>query len=218
MYAQRIVRKYLYLALVLLACALSACGTSVASTPHAAATHPSKPPTPTPTPKPTPIPVTVLTPPSTPHPSQPVRLLIPAIGVNASIEHVGITSTGNLSTAQKSPWDDVGWLSSGTYPGQSGSAVIDGHVDRPGGSPAVFWYLSDLQPGDEVSVVQANNAVINFRVIRTAFYSPSQAPLQSIFGDGSGKYLNLITCAGYWVPSQNQTTLRFVAYTEMISS
>jgi hypothetical protein len=215
------IRRYLYIALIFLACVLSACG----STTGATVSSTSKPqtstpkvqtPTPTPTPKPTPIPVTVLTPPPTSHPSPPVRLLIPAIGVNASIEHVGITSTGNLSTAQKSPWDDVGWLSSGSYPGQDGSAVIDGHVDRPGGSPAVFWYLSDLQPGAQVSIVQANNHVINFRVTRVAYYPPSQAPLQSIFGDSSGKYLNLITCAGDWIPSQHQTTLRFVAYTEMV--
>ncbi len=216
MHTPKTIQKYLYLALVLLACALSACGSTMANATISNTTHAAKVQKPTPTPKPTPIPVTVLNPPSTPHPSQPVRLLIPAIGVNAAIEHVGITSTGNLSTAQKYPWDDVGWLSSGSYPGQNGSAVIDGHVDRPGGSPAVFWYLSDLQLGDQVSIVQANNHVINFRVIRLAFYPPSQAPLQAIFGDGSGKYLNLITCAGYWVPSEHQTTLRFVAYTEMV--
>src|SRR5262249_8687389 len=39
----------------------------------------------------------------------PVRLTIPAIGVNAPIERVGITSTGELAVPAQKPWEDAGW-------------------------------------------------------------------------------------------------------------
>ena len=38
---------------------------------------------------------------------------------------------------------------------------------------------------------------------------------KDIFGNLGGRYLNLITCAGDWIPSQHQTTLRLVVYTSL---
>lgn len=148
-------------------------------------------------------------------PVSPVRLLIPAIDVNASIESEGIQPNGDLETPAGKPWDDVGWYSSGPVPGQRGSAVIDGHLDRPGGYPAVFWRLRELHAGDAVMIVNAQGKTIHFRVDAVMFYTPQQAPLQQIFGNGGGTYLNLITCAGDWIQSQHQTTLRLVVYTTL---
>lgn len=147
--------------------------------------------------------------------AQPTQLIIPAIGVNADIENVGIAGNGDLATPTKNPWDGVGWYTNGPRPGETGSAVIDGHLDRPGGTPAVFWNLRALQAGDEVIVRDTQGKTTRFRVTRVAAYSPQQAPVQEIFGATDGKHLNLITCAGTWVPSQHQTTLRLVVYTIM---
>ncbi len=143
----------------------------------------------------------------------PVRLEIPTIGVNSIVEPVGVLSSGDLETPSAHPWVDVGWYASGPGPGEHGSAVIDGHLDRPGGYPAVFWYLRNIHVGDAVIVVTAQGETKHFRVTSIAFYPPQAAPLQEIFGNDSGTYLNLITCAGDWIPSQHQTTLRQVVYT-----
>lgn len=143
----------------------------------------------------------------------PVRLEIPTIGVTSVVEPVGVLSSGDLETPAAHPWVDVGWYASGPIPGEQGSAVIDGHLDRPGGYPAVFWYLRNVHVGDAVIVVNAQGNSKRFRVTRVAFYPPQAAPLQEIFGNDSGTYLNLITCAGDWIPSQHQTTLRLVVYT-----
>ena len=145
----------------------------------------------------------------------PVRLIIPAIRLNALIEPVGVLASGDLQTAQLQPWDDVGWYKFGAIPGQRGSAVIDGHLDRPGGSAAVFWNLRDLHIGDAVMVMNAQGKTIRFHVTQILSYPPSQAPLQQIFGNGGGTFLNLITCAGDWIPNQHQTTLREVVYTAL---
>jgi len=145
----------------------------------------------------------------------PTRLLIPAIGVNALIESVGILPGGDLATPTKSPWQNVGWYKVGPRPGERGSAVIDGHLDRPGGYPAVFWRLRDLRVGDEVFVRNTDGTTRHFQVTRIALYKPETAPFQDIFGNRSGAYLNLITCAGDWIPSEHQTTLRLVVYTSL---
>jgi sortase (surface protein transpeptidase) len=147
--------------------------------------------------------------------ANPVRLIIPAIDVNAAVEPVGVLSNGDLATAAKNPWDDVGWFESGTHPGKLGSAVIDGHLDRPGGYPAVFWHLREMRIGDVVMVVDAGGKTLRFHVIGIVFYPSQNAPVQQIFGNAGGSFLNLITCAGDWIPRQHQTTLRLVVYTSL---
>jgi sortase (surface protein transpeptidase) len=147
--------------------------------------------------------------------ADPVRLLIPMIGVNAPIEVVGVTPNDDLAVPARNPWVDVGWYGSGPRPGERGSAVIDGHLDRPGGSPAVFWRLQDLHIGDVVMVIDTNGKTLRFHVTGTTFYAPQEAPIQEIFGNETGVYLNLITCAGDWIPNQHQTTLRLVVYASL---
>lgn len=147
--------------------------------------------------------------------SNPVRLIIPVISINAPVERVGIQSNSDLATPTQNPWDDVGWYNQGPYPGERGSAVIDGHLDRPGAYPAVFWRLRELHVGDNVLVMNTAGKTLRFQVTRIAFYPPQEAPIQDIFGNWGGTYLNLITCAGDWIPSQHQTNLRLVVYTSL---
>lgn len=148
--------------------------------------------------------------------SDPVRLLIPSVGLDAPIENIGILSNGDLATPTQDQWEGVGWYHLGTRPGETGSAVIAGHLDRPGGAPAVFWDLHNVHPGDNVTVFDAQHVALRFRVTQVAAYAPQEAPLQEIFANMGGKYLNLITCAGDWIPTQHQTTLRLVVYTTLL--
>ncbi|MBO0783520.1 MAG: class F sortase [Ktedonobacteraceae bacterium] len=145
----------------------------------------------------------------------PRRLVIPAIHIDTLIEPVGITNQGDMDTPRQDPWNHVGWYSAGHLPGERGSAVIDGHLDRPGGAPAVFWSLNQLRIGDEIIVILASGKTLHFRVLNLAFYAPGHAPLQDIFANTSGHYLNLITCAGAWIPTQHQTTQRLVVYASL---
>jgi sortase (surface protein transpeptidase) len=142
----------------------------------------------------------------------PIRLLIPAIGVNAPVEALGTLPNGDLQVPIQHPWEDVGWYQDGPVPGQVGSAVIDGHMDRPGELPAVFWNLHRLHMRDWIQIVLADGSSVSFRVTQVSTYPPTTMPLSRIFEDTSGTYLNLITCAGIWIPSQQQTSLRLVVY------
>lgn len=192
-----------YIALLLLLM-LSSCGQPGAKT---------APPIPSPAAQHTP-PATVL--PSASTQAVPVRLLIPAIKVNAPVEDVGITVSGDLAVPKRSPWVDTGWYQDGPRPGERGSAVIDGHLDRPGRLPAVFWHLRDLRVGNDVFVIDAQGRRYHFRVTGVVLYLPQEAPLQQIFGNQSGNFLNLITCAGEWIISQQQTQYRLVVYTSLV--
>jgi LPXTG-site transpeptidase (sortase) family protein len=192
--------------------ALSACGTTTLSATQTTTPEPAVQ-KPTPTFAATPV-VPAVTP--TPAMSSPSRLVIPSIGVDAPVENIGVLSNGDLATPTQNPWGGVGWYHLGPHPGENGSAVIAGHLDRPGGGPAVFWNLRNMQPGDIVTVLAGKSAPLRFRVTQVVAYPPTQAPLQEIFGNSGGKYLNLITCAGDWIPSQHQTTLRLVVYTTLL--
>ena len=148
-----------------------------------------------------------------PAPAPTARLLIPSIGVNAPIESVGVQPNGAMDTPRQSPWSDVGLYTGGPRPGDWGSSVIAGHLDRPGGNPAVFWLLRELHVGDEVQFVDAHGKVLLFHVTRIEAYPVQDAPMQEVFGNTTGRFLNLTTCAGDWITTQHQRTMRLVVYT-----
>ena len=175
------------------------------------------PPTPTmtatPTVSPTPLPTATPThtPSPTPTPALPVRLRIPAIGVDAWIEPVGLTEDQAMDVPSR--WEDVAWFELGYRPGEAGNAVIAGHLDTNTGAPAVFWNLNKLQPGDEVIVVGEDGRERRFVVQGSEIYPYDQAPVQRIFGPAEEPRLNLITCDGAWDREQLNYTHRLVVYT-----
>ncbi len=126
------------------------------------------------------------------------RLQIPSIRVNSNIQRKGLASDGSMGLPSQNRWDDVALFDDGTQPGEEGSAVIAGHLDRTDGSPAVFWNLSKLKKGSLIQIVQSGHKVLNFHVTRLDYYPDGSSPLQDIFGDQSGHLLKLVTCAGTW--------------------
>lgn len=156
-------------------------------------------------------------------PWQPARLQIPAIHVVAPVMSVGATSSGVMdapvSKAINSPyWSSVFWYDQGAAPGQSGNAVIAGHVDRVGGDPAIFWFLKELTPGDTITIITVGGTTLHFVVNRVVSY-PANAPgkqvIDDVFGPTIGHHLNLITCNGIWTGTGYDQ--RLVTFTTQIS-
>lgn len=149
--------------------------------------------------------------------SGPSRLRIPKLEIDSNIQHVGITSKGNMGVpVGKDKWVDVGWYKLGPKPGQIGNAVISGHLDNAIGMNAVFSDLERLEAGDELIVKDASGKEIKFRVTHKGTYDYREAPLQDIFGPTDKKRLNLITCAGDWIQSKKTYSHRLVVYSEAI--
>ena len=142
--------------------------------------------------------------------SYPDRLLIPALGVDAAIQYLGINAKGNMMAP--SNFTDVGWYRFGTVPGEPGSAVIDGHLDNGLGLAGVFKNLDRLQPGDQIEVLTKGGAKVVFAVAAVQAYPSGGVPADFIFNRTGGAYLNLITCDGDWVPSADSYNERLVVF------
>jgi len=143
----------------------------------------------------------------------PVRLKIPSISVDATIQYVGITSDGAMDVP-KGP-NDVAWFKFGPRPGEQGSAVISGHYGGwKNGAQSVFNDLSKLKKGDKLYVKNDKGAITAFVVRESQTYDP-KADASEVFGSSDGKaHLNLITCGGVWINAQKTYSNRLVVFTD----
>jgi len=128
--------------------------------------------------------------------SVPVSVRIPAIGVSAHIISVGLTTSGGVGVPSLSTPMLVGWYDRGAAPGQSGPAVLVGHVDAAATGPAVFYELGDLRPGDLIDVTRADHRTAEFRVTSVALYPQWDFPARQVYGATSVPALRLVTCGG----------------------
>jgi sortase (surface protein transpeptidase) len=144
----------------------------------------------------------------------PVRLRIPAIGVDADVEHVGLSEDGAMASPQS--YFAVGWYQFGFRPGQVGNAVMAGHIDSATQGAAVFYWLSSLYPGALVIVTDSAGYDLVFEVIGAAEFYDGEAPVFDIFGPADTANLNLITCVGTFDRSVGQYDKRYVVYTTLV--
>ena len=148
------------------------------------------------------------------NPGLPLRLKIPKIGVDATIDYLGTTPQGEMSTP-KGP-SNVGWFNLGPRPGENGSAVINGHFGYKNNIPAVFDNLHALQKGDNLYTTNEKDETITFVVRELRTYTPKDNATD-IFRSSDGQaHLNLITCQGVWNQSQKSYSNRLVVFTDKI--
>ena len=122
----------------------------------------------------------------------PVRLAVPALQIDSPLVPLGLTASGQIEAPQE--YDRAGWFQEGPRPGDTGAAVIAGHVDSRRG-PAVFYHLSSLKPGAELVVERADGSAATFRVDRLASYSRDDFPTVEVYATND-RELRLITCGG----------------------
>jgi LPXTG-site transpeptidase (sortase) family protein len=148
--------------------------------------------------------------------SEPTRLIIPSLNINANIQHVGITQNHAMGTPNN--FTDVAWYKYGPAPGDVGSAVIDGHVDNGLSLAGVFKHLVNIKIGDRVIVVAKDGSEKQFVVTNIETYPYQNTPTNTIFNSKNDIGLNLITCEGAWVPGGRTYDHRLVVYTKLVSA
>jgi sortase (surface protein transpeptidase) len=125
--------------------------------------------------------------------ADPVRLRIPAIGVDAPIDPLTVDRNGVLPPPATD--NRTGWWRDGPEPGERGPAVIVGHVDSYEG-PAVFIRLTDLRGGDQILVDRADGSTAVFATQRVEQHAKDGFPTQAVYGRTPDPQLRLITCGG----------------------
>ncbi|TCC00206.1 class F sortase [Micromonospora zingiberis] len=127
--------------------------------------------------------------------ADPVEVRIPRIGVRAPLVPVAADRAGALEVPPLDRPGVAGWYRPGVSPGESGNAVLVGHVDAPDG-PAVFFELGRLRPGDTVHIARADATVVRFAVDAVEAYPKESFPTDLVYGPGTAAGLRLITCGG----------------------
>ncbi|MCR4325600.1 MAG: sortase [Patescibacteria group bacterium] len=144
----------------------------------------------------------------------PVRLKVPAIGVDSAIEDALITPDGRMDVPAGSK--NVAWFSLGPHPGQVGSAVIGGHFGIENGVPFVFYNLDKIQVGDRVYITDDRGDTLAF-VVRAIELFDRDSDATPVFTSQDGlAHLNLITCEGIWNRVNDTYPKRRVIFTDAI--
>jgi LPXTG-site transpeptidase (sortase) family protein len=123
----------------------------------------------------------------------PVRIVIPSIGVDARIVPLGL----NRDQTMQVPKDllDAGWFAPGPEPGEQGAAVIVGHVNGRRGA-GVFARLWKLRAGDFIKVEVLGGSAVTFVARSMLRVAKTRFPTNRVYARTEHPTLRLITCAG----------------------
>ena len=124
----------------------------------------------------------------------PAVIRIPRLEVEASIIPLGLQEDGSIEVPEDP--DQAGWWLGGPEPGETGPAVILGHVDSQEEGPAVFFYLQYLDPGDEIHIDRVDGSTITYVVESTERHHKDEFPTDAVYGPTEQPTLRLVTCGG----------------------
>ncbi|MET7295046.1 class F sortase [Streptomyces griseoloalbus] len=147
--------------------------------------------------------------------SEPTRLLIPAIDVDAPFTDLAINGKGQLEAPPAHNTNLVGWYAKGVSPGERGTSIIAGHVDTAT-SPAVFARLSELKKGDRLRVLREDGSKATFVVDETESFDKDDFPDARVYADTSDAQVRLITCAGDYDRAAQDYTENLVVFAHLV--
>lgn len=142
----------------------------------------------------------------------PVRVQIPAIGVDSTLESLALGEAGRLQAPVD--YDLAGWYADGVLPGQVGPAIIAGHVDSPS-APAVFAQIGNLVPGDEIIVSLSDGSALTFAVSDSIQSAKAEFPTAAVYSNVPTPELRLITCGGTFDSSTGHYLDNLIVFAEL---
>ena len=145
--------------------------------------------------------------------SAPVRLQVPAIGVDSELMALGLQDDGSLEVPPEG--FPAGWFTGAPMPGEVGPAVMAGHVDW-NGSPGVFYDLRSLAAGDEITVTRADGSAVVFGVVSVDQFDKDAFPTDAVYGDLDHAGLRLITCGGSFDAAERSYDDNIVVFADLV--
>jgi sortase (surface protein transpeptidase) len=146
--------------------------------------------------------------------STPVRMQIPALGVQTRIMELGLERDGSMEVPPGAY--PVGWYDGSPTPGQIGPSVLAGHVDWEGERGA-FYGLRELLRGDEVVIERADGTMATFRVDRVEQHSKDDFPSEEVYGNLDHSGLRLITCGGAFDDDSGDYQANVIVFGSLLS-
>ncbi|MFD8001001.1 class F sortase [Streptomyces mirabilis] len=147
--------------------------------------------------------------------SEPTRLLIPKIDVDAPFTELAVDAAGKLQPPTADDTNLVGWYAKGVSPGEPGAAIIAGHVDTTT-SAAVFADLRELEQGDQFTVKRADGREATFVVDSADTFAKDDFPDKRVYADTRDAEVRLITCAGDYDHSAKDYTENLVVFAHLV--
>jgi hypothetical protein len=125
----------------------------------------------------------------------PVRVRIPALGIDAAVSPAGIDlKKGALGIPRA--LQRLGWWRDGSTPAAaSGATLIAGHVDAADSGIGALFSLHRAGVGDSVEVTTGDGKTRSYRVASLRTYAKRGLPL-SIYSRKGSPRLVLVTCGG----------------------
>lgn len=164
--------------------------------------------TPTPRPTTTPAPKVVA---SECVAGEPSRLVMPALGVDAPFETIGLDTTAAPDARGLQPLGNprdrtrAGWYRAGPAPGSGqGTILTNGHTYRDGSAIFKEDFASRVQVGQVISIVQRNGSVCSYRItqlwpeVNANRDYPRLIANEKIYNFQGPERLFLTTCGGNW--------------------
>ena len=125
----------------------------------------------------------------------PVRIRIPAIDVDMTVQPEGLTDTGAMSLPVNPA--DAAWYRYGSWPGSTaGATVIAAHVDAIDYDIGPLSRLPDATAGTEIIVTAADGQDYRYVVQEAGMVSKPDVPWDMVFDRTGPPRLTIVTCGG----------------------
>ncbi len=146
-------------------------------------------------------------------PTGQLQLNIPSIGINVALGQTGLDAQGHLMVPANA--NKAAWYSAGPKIGESGTALITGHLDSAAG-PGVFFNLRKLNSGDEIRINRKDGSVAVFTVSQLASYGQDDSfPWSQVYSTSGSSALRIITCDGIYNPATGRYSKNLVVYASL---
>lgn len=139
-------------------------------------------------------------------------LTIPKLGIDrAPVGRYGVDAYGRLEVPQET--EHVGWNPAFTsLPGTGGATFFAAHFEYAG-QPGVFYKLSALAPGDQITVGLSDGSTLRYRATSNSDYPLIAIDMGALLrGQEGAESITLMTCSGPIDPNADGYTLRTVVF------
>ncbi|MFB9689770.1 class F sortase [Amycolatopsis plumensis] len=149
--------------------------------------------------------------------SEPVSIDIPKIGAHSTLVPLGLNPDNTVEVPPVTTPLQAGWYTYAPTPGETGPAVVLGHVDG-NHQKGIFFRLKELAAGDRVSIARKDGTTAVFEVTKVHQVPKKDFEREGVYDDTAGPELRLITCGGVFDRSAHNYVDNIVVYARLVQA